>query len=131
MRGLCPPNLCIIESMMYGCRVAEVVDFLRTLDTPQQVCDALAGERDLVAGQLSSYLGALARRRAQHAPQPPPPQQWQPPLLARPPLPAQPWHPLEPQGPPPPPQGPLLPGAGGGEGTPHCCAALRERGSGG
>ena len=78
----CPvkPNLPVIESMMYGCRVAEVVDILRTFDTPVQVCDALAGERAFVAEQLAAYLGALAaRRQAQFAQPPQPPQPWQPP----------------------------------------------------
>ena len=79
---------------MYGCRVAEVAEAFRTLDTTQQVCDALAGERDLVAEQMASYLGALAGSRAQLAPQPPPLQQW------RPPLPTQAWHLPVPQGPP-------------------------------
>ena len=84
--GPVSPNLAVIESMMYGCRVAKVVDTLRTLETPVQVCDALAEERALVAEQLAAYLEALAaRRRAQPA------QPTQPP---------QPWQPLQPPGPP-------------------------------
>ena len=67
------PNLAVIESMMYGCRVAEVVDILRTLDTPVQVCDALAEERAFVAEQLAAYLEALAARRQARPTQPPQP----------------------------------------------------------
>ena len=111
-QGPAPADPCVVESMMYGCRVAEVATILFTSDTMQQVCEALAGRRDFVAEQLSAYLEAQTGRRTQQAPRPTPLPQGPPPPLARPPLPAEPWRPLEPQGPAPSRRARLSPGPG-------------------
>ena len=91
-----PADPCVIESMMYGCRVAGVTTFLLTSDTMQQVCVALAEGRAFVADEFAAYLEAHTERCPQPAlvPQepPPPPPVWPPP-------PAGPWQPPESQGP--------------------------------
>ena len=113
-----PADPCVIESMMYGCRVAEVTIIFLTSDTMQQVCVAQQEERAFVADHFAVYLGADTERRRQEAaapPQPAPVPQGPPPLppVWPPPL-AGPWQPPESQGPAPSRRAHLSPGPGAG-----------------
>ena len=77
------PDLPVISAMVYGCRVVEVVEFLRTHSTPEEVCDALAEGRSYMAEQLAIYLGTVAARGQPTEPAQPPLPPGPPPGRAR------------------------------------------------
>ena len=128
--GTVTPNLSIIESMMYGCWVAVVVDFFRTLDTPAQVCDALteARPRGGTVGSPTWRLWRRAARRSRRSSRSRRGRGSRRCLRSR--------HCRRSHGSrqsrrDSPPAGPTFPRGRERRGHPHCCAALRERGSGG
>ena len=134
-QSVTPADPDVIEAMIYGRRVAEVVTFFFTSDTTQAFCVRLQAERGHVeaAYQEAREAERLRLEAAAAAAAPPRPSAAYPPPA------------LEPQGPLPPPcggcralaasaglpQGPPLSGPRGGEGTLCCCPAPRGSGSGG
>ena len=85
----------VIESMMYKCRVAEMMNFILTSDTMQELCERLQAERDHVAGVYADAqeVERLRLEASAAAAAPPRPSAAYPPLAP------------EPQGPWPPPAG--------------------------
>ena len=59
------PN--VIETMVYGCRVAEVTTSLFISDTMQVLCERLQAERAYVAEAYAVYMEAGVERRRQEA----------------------------------------------------------------
>ena len=57
-----PANPNVIESMMYGCRVAEVTTFLLTSDTMQVLCERLQAERAYIAEAYVAHMEAEVER---------------------------------------------------------------------
>ena len=142
-QGVPSNRLAVIEGMMYGCRVAEVLTICFTAKTLDGLCVALRNERDHVTAMYEEDR-RVERLWQEHAvaaghpqpprppPAPPPPTQWppqeQPPQWQPPP--AQ-WPEGLPQWPPPlwttgpsqPPTGHrrahLMPGPGAAEAPPH------------
>ena len=88
-QGVPNARLAVIEGMVYGCRVAEMLTFCLTAGTLDDLCTALMEERDHVTEMYEEErrLERLRLEQAMAAAQPHPPRP--PPLL---PLPAQ-WPP--------------------------------------
>ena len=57
-----PANPNVIETMMYRCRVAEVVTFILTSDTMQVLCERLQAERAYVADVYAVHTEAEVER---------------------------------------------------------------------
>ena len=81
LRGEPPARLAVVEGMMYGCRVAEVLTICLTAGTLQDLCAAFMEERDHVTGMYEEnrQVERLWLERAATAGPPQPPHaQWPP-----------------------------------------------------
>ena len=61
-RRITPANPNVIESMMYGCRLAEVTTFVFMSDTMQVFCERLQAERAYVAEAYAVHMEAEVER---------------------------------------------------------------------
>ena len=92
-----PAHPDVIESMVYGCKVAEVTTILLSSNSMDEVCVALAKEPDRMEDRFAAFLEAESQRALNE--QSAPPQPGPPGSLTRAPPPTVPWRSPEQQEP--------------------------------